>query len=348
MYSGNDYFREDLQSCASSIVGIDALANKKILITGATGLIGSFLVDELLYLNEKYGYGITVFALARDEMRLKNRFSSHLNDSSLKFVIGDVTGAIQLDEEVDFMIHAAGDGFPAAFREHPFETMTPAVIGTVNLLEYAQCHNVKRFLYLSSGEVYGVSGNENHPFQEDEAGSLDSMNVRSCYPNAKKCAETLCASFYAEYGLECVVARLSHTYGACVSVHDNRATVQFMDNAVRGRDIVLHSRGTQVRSYTYVADAVSGLLSVLLNGNAGEAYNIANSASQTTVVGIAEKIAQVSGVNVTYELPDKTVKKELTPIEYAVLDASKLGQLGWKAAYDIEHGVKNMYHTYGA
>lgn len=342
MYIGNEIYRKDLETALHSTVNCRALFHKSVLVTGATGLIGSFLVDLLMYANRQEDAGIHVYALARNEETLRTRFTSIREMPELHFVVQDVTEPLRLKEHVDYIVHAAGDGFPSAFREHPVETMTPAVLGTWQLLQYAKEAGLERFLYLSSGEVYGKSVGESQAFTETETGNIDSMDVRACYPMAKCCAETLCVSFTEQYRVPTVIARLSHTYGANVSECDNRATAQFMKNAVAGQDIVLHSPGKQLRSYTYVADCVSGLLTVLLNGTSGEAYNIANAASRVTVAEFAGIVAEKSGRQCIYEQPTDAEKKELTPIEYAVLASDKLEHLGWNGRYDISAGIEHM------
>lgn len=342
MYIGNETYRKDLETSLHGIVNYRELFHKSVLVTGATGLIGSFLVDLLLYADQQENAGIRVYALARNKDALCARFASVQKMPELHFLVQDVTEPLQLTGHVDYIIHAAGDGFPSAFREHPVETMTPAVLGTWQLLRHAKEMGIKRFLYLSSGEVYGKAVGEAQAFTEADTGNIDSMDVRSCYPMAKRCAETLCVSFMEQYQVSVVIARLSHTYGANVSSRDNRATVQFMKNALAGQDIVLHSSGKQLRSYTYVADCVSGVLTILLNGRAGEAYNVANAASRVTIAEFAEMVAQKSGRQCKMEQPTAFEKKELSPIEYAVLASDKLEDLGWTGQYDISDGISNM------
>ena len=342
MYIENEIYREDLMTALHSTVNYRKLFHKSILVTGATGLIGSFLVDLFMYANRQENAGIQIYALARNEKTLCTRFASVREMPELHFVVQDVTEPLQLKERMDYIIHAAGDGFPSAFREYPVETMTPAVLGTWQLLQYAKEAEIERLLYLSSGEVYGKSVGKVQAFTETETGNIDSMDVRSCYPIAKRCAETLCVSFTEQYRISTAIARLSHTYGANVSARDNRATVQFMKNAIAGQDIVLHSPGKQLRSYTYVADCVSGLLTVLLNGTSGEAYNVANAVSRVTVADFARIVAEKSGRQCVFEQPSDSEKKELTPIEYAVLASDKLEGLGWSSKYDISVGVSRM------
>lgn len=347
MYLQSENYRADLKNALYGTVNAQKLYHKSILITGATGLIGSFAADMLLYVNRTENAEIEIYLLARDEKRLRERFASSLDEKRLHFVIQDVVNPLELNEAVDYIIHAAGDGFPAAFREHPVETMMPALLGTYQLLQYA-LHNAKKntvqkFLYVSSGEVYGKILGMEHAFREKECGYLDSMSVRSCYPMAKRCAETLCVSFGAQYHIPVVAVRPSHVYGACTSINDNRATVQFLNDAAAGKNIILHSAGKQMRSYTYVADCVSGIFTALLNGTDGEAYNIANADSRVTVVGFAEILAKKANVECVMKEPDMNEKQEQTPIEYAVLDSSKLELFGWKGQYDIEKGIKNMF-----
>lgn len=343
MYLKSKIYQEDLKNALTGAVNIKALYHKSILVTGATGLIGSFLADLLLYANKTEDAGIEICLLARDKRRFEERFASNLGVRKLHCVFQDVVNPLDLPISPDYIIHAASDGFPAAFREHPVETMAPALFGTYQLLQYARENGTQKFLYVSSGEIYGKTSKIGHAFKEEDGGVLDSMSVRSCYPEAKRCAETLCASFKEQYHVPAGVVRLSHTYGACTSAHDNRATVQFLKRALEGKDIVMNSVGKQMRSYTYVADCVSGILTVLLNGVAGEAYNIANRASQVTIAEFARILAEKAGVNCMMKEPDVCEKREHTPIEYAVLDSGKLERLGWHGQYDIHKGIKNMY-----
>lgn len=346
MYLQNEIYQADLINAWNAAVNIQKLCHTSILITGATGLIGSFAADMLLYANRTKDADIEIYLLGRDEKRLKERFASSLDEKRLHFIIQDVVNPLELDIAVDYIIHAAGDGFPAAFREHPVETMTPALFGTYRLLQYAmhtaKKNVLKKFLYVSSGEVYGKISGIEHAFTENECGYLDSMSVRSCYPMAKRCAETMCVSFAKQYQAPVVIVRPSHIYGACTSIHDNRATVQFLNAAIIRKDITLHSAGKQMRSYTYVADCVSGIFTVLLNGMNAEAYNIANAVSRVTIVEFANVLSKKAGVNCIIKKPDGNENKEHTPIEYAVLDSAKLEALGWQGQYDIETGIEHM------
>lgn len=343
MYYSSNLYREDLEIAYNSITDVEKLFQKNILVTGVTGLIGGFLIDELFWMNENKNANIEIYCLGRDYDRIALRFQSHLNDKMFHIITQDVTNSIIIDTNIDYIVHAAGDGYPEAFKERPVETMLPAFIGTYQLLQMARkCKNPK-FLYVSSGEVYGKNVSFERAFNESDIGSVDSMSVRSCYPIAKKAAETLCVSFNQEYGVKSVIARLGHIYGATTNVKDNRATVQFLQNAVNNVNICMYSKGIQLRSYTYVADCVAGLLTILTKGKSSEVYNVANTKSSVSVVEFAEMLSIEAGVGIEIHEPNNEQIKQLTPIEYAVLDSRKLEMLGWTNKYSIQKGINHMY-----
>ncbi len=341
MYVENNRYKEDLEAAMTSVPGFEQFYGKSFLITGATGLIASFIIDLLLYANDTTEAGIRIFALGRDRDKLSERYASYHGREELQFVVQDVCEPLDMGQRVDYIIHAAGNGYPASFRENPVGTMTPALFGTFYLLEYARRYNITRFLYISSGEVYGQAAEGITAFKEDYSGYVDCMSTRSCYPTAKRAAETLCSSYYSQYGVDAVVARPCHTYGPNTTTKDNRANVQFINNVLRGEDIVLKSAGRQTRSYTYIADSASGILTVLLKGETGEAYNIANSKARVTIAEYAAIVARVGHCNCVFENPDELEKAEFSPITYAVLDSAKLESLGWSGRYSVEEGIRH-------
>jgi len=332
-------YKNDLNNAIDSTVHFGKLFNKSVLITGITGLIGGFIVDILLYANETLDANIEIYGLARNEKKARKRFA-YTNSKRLHYLIQDVCQPINLKASINYIIHAAGDGYPEAFRVRPVETMTPALLGTINTLELAKEKQATAYILISSGEVYGSPTTDNRPFKETDMIMAAGMSTRSCYPVGKQAAETLCTSYNEEYNVNAKVARLSHTYGPFTAATDNRASTQFINNAINGQDIILLSKGNQIRSYTYIADAASGILTVLLNGKNGEAYNIANSDSTVSLAQFAQKLADISKVNCRFEIPSDLQKQEETPISYAVLDATKLTTLGWKGKYEIKDGLK--------
>ena len=311
-YYKDEVYKKDVETALSSIINAERLKNKRVLVTGASGLIGSFIADVLL---QAGGY---VFVAGRNKATLNERFPGA---NVLQY---DLAKEIEFDESFDYIIHAAGYGHPAAFREDPVGILLNSVNGTAQMLNYAIAHDVKRFLYVSSGEVYG---------------SVNSASFRACYPIGKQAGENLCASFFYKYGLDTVIARLCHIFGPGASEQDNRATAQFFRNAKNKEDIVLKSKGEQRRSYLYVADSASAILTLLTTGESGKSYDIASDDSIITIAELADSIAKLAGVKVVFDLPNDIEKQEQTPINEQVLDGEELTKLGWKSRYNLSEGV---------
>ena len=302
----------------------DKLSGCNILVTGGTGLIGSCLVDNLM-MNPYKDY--QVFAMGRNQNRATSRFNRFNEDPTFHFLSGDVTEPLRSDTPFHYIIHAASNGSPNFFVNNPVEVMKSNLNGVSTLIEYGLRHDLKRFLYVSSGEVYGV--NEAKVLDENSYGYVDILNTRSCYPSSKRAAETLAMCYAGEYGVDVVVARPCHTYGPYFTESDNRVYAQFIRNVLNNQDIVMKSAGTQYRSWCYVEDCVNALLYILLKGKSGEAYNIADKSSVVTIRELAEMIAHIAGRKVVMQLPSDYEKKEFTPIKRAVFDTSKIEALGW-------------------
>ena len=333
-------YNQDLLKSIKHIISIEKLKKTSILITGATGTIGSFLVDLLAEYNNSDSAEIKIFAAGRNLERLAECFNT-IKDYGITYIEYDLLKSIDFSFHVDYIIHAAGNAFPAAFTNNPVETLFGTIYGTYNILNFARHNNAKRVLYISSGEVYGQGDVSIPSYKENYCGYVDPVSPRSCYPNGKRTAETLCASFLQEYNLNCVIARLCHTYGPTITKDDNRANVQFFRNVLNGEDIKLKSVASQLRSYNYIADCASAILSVLTTGKSGEAYNIANKDSQCTVAEFASYVAAISGQKVVFSEPDEVDRNNQSPIAKQVLNTEKLDLLGWKGCFSIEDGISH-------
>ena len=292
----------------------------------------------LFYLNNEYDYGMRIILAGRDERRMAKRFSFFADKQAYQFVFFDATETAEIPLHVDYIIHGASNANPAAYVKEPVETMLSNITGTNSLLKSASKAGVKRLLYISSSEVYGKKvGNE--PFIETDYGFVDILSARSCYPSAKRAAETLCVAYGMEYGLDTVVVRPGHIYGPQITDSDNRASAQFTRCAVNDKDIVMKSKGTQLRSYCYSIDCASAILTVMLNGTAGEAYNISNCASIVSIAEIAQEFARAAHRQVIYELPEESEKKGYNQMRNSSLNSNKIESLGWHAVFSLQEGV---------
>lgn len=343
MYSlyENELYRDELKRAAGDKnIPWGQLERTKVLITGATGLMGSFLVDLLMYKNICNKSGITVYALGRDLEKAKRRFFHHFSEELFHFVEQDVCDSIRLEEGADYIIHGASPSHPRFFAQDPVGTMLANFSGMHQVLRYALQCNSKRVLYLSSGEVYGEPDAAEKAMDEQYSGSIDCMNARACYPSSKRAAETLCVSYARQYGVDAVVARPCHVYGPSMTDDDSRAIAQFIRNALWKKDIIMKSLGTQVRSHCYVSDCVRGILTILLKGEKEKAYNIADSDSTASIWELAELAASVAGTRVIMGLPDTQEKKGYSVFSRAVLAPERLEQLGWHADIALREGIE--------
>ena len=238
------------------------------------------------------------------------------------------------------MLHLASNTHPMQYAEDPIGTITTNIIGIQNMLDFAAAHETERVAFASSNEIYGENRGDVELFQEDYCGYINCNIMRAGYPESKRCGEALCQAYIAQKNLDVVIPRLTRSYGPTMLMSDTKAISQFIRKGVNREDIVLKSAGTQFYSYTYVSDAVSGLLTVLLKGKKGEAYNIADARSDITLKELAEMIAGIAGRKVVFELPDSVEASGYSRATKARLDGSKLQALGWKAQYSIGEGLE--------
>lgn len=334
-----DGYLRDLVRIQDVIPNISLLKEKSILITGAGGLIGSAIVDFLIELNDLQKYKINIYIAGRNYEKIKNRFEERMDRSDIHYIEYDACLPIHFEKKVDYLIHGASNANPAAYDSQPVETMLANFIGIQNLLEYVHICGVDRILYISSSEIYGKKEN-NLSYKEEDYNFLDILNPRACYPSSKRAAETLCAAYQKEYNINAVIVRPGHVYGPTMTPQDTRAASQFAKNIVDGKNITMKSAGTQLRSYCYVLDCVSAIITVLLNGKRGEAYNISNPESIVTIKDLAKCFAEVGNRNIEFEIPTVTETASYNLMNNSSLNSTKLQDLGWYGLFNMEDGVR--------
>lgn len=330
MTGKNPIFFEDVESVANaSFIPWERLRNATLFITGATGLIGTSVIRCLHYVNRKMNLNLSVFALVRNERKAAERFADEINAGFLKVVRGSVEEFPGVDkkERIDYVIHAAAQTGSREFVVHPVETIRTAVGGTMNLLEFARERNVKGFVYLSSMEVYGYP-EKGHRVTENEIGALSPLTIRNSYPISKIMSEALCCAYATEYGVPAKICRLTQTFGPGVHENDERIFAYFARCVQEKKNIVLKTTGETEHSYLYTTDAVTALLTIMLKGEPGKAYNAANEETYCSIAEMAQRVALDAGISVEYSLQDAAINGFPNTL-YMDLDTSALRALGW-------------------
>ena len=338
----NELYMDDISYVAALNLPWEKLQDKSLMLSGATGMIGSFLVDVVLEKNLVDGLNCTVYALGRNEEKAKARFSKFAADPHFVFIPYDVKLPFERRDlgTVDYILHLASNTHPMQYSTDPIGTITTNIIGVQNLLDFAVEHHATRFAFASSNEIYGENRGDVEFFDESYCGYINSNTMRAGYPESKRCGEALCQAYKTQKGLDVVIPRPTRSYGPTMLMSDTKAISQFIKKSILGEDIVLKSAGTQYYSYTYVSDAVSGILTVLLKGKSGEAYNIAEEHSDIMLKDLATIIASIVGKKVVFEIPDAVEAAGYSTATKARLDGHKLQALGWKPKYDIKTGME--------
>lgn len=340
MYIKHEIYSADVASVAGENLPWEKLAGKSLLLTGATGLIGTLLLDVLMKKNRGENLNVKVFAAGRNEKVAAERFADYFDDKNFSFVKLDVNAPIADDFHVDFIIHAASNSQNRLFAADPVNTIMANILGTYNLLEYGVKSKVERFVFVSSGDSYGKPLNEDDIFDENYCGYINPNTLRAGYPEAKRAGEALCQAYISKYNLDVVIARPCRIYGPTMRLDDSKAMSEFIMNGVRGEDIVLKSQGLPKFSYCYGADCVSGILYCLLKGTCGEAYNVSDSSEILSLREIAEYVSSLAGKKVIFQLPDEVQAKGFLKVLKVVLSNDKLRGLGWTPKDDTRSGVK--------
>ena len=327
---------EELTRIASLDLPYEKLDGKTVAITGAGGLVGNYLMRALDAVRRAHDLNLNLIALCRSPERARAQLKGVENLTCLEY---DATRPLTANFRADYILHAAANAHPLAFSTDPVGTMQANILGTMQLLEHIR-ETGGRFILFSTGEIYGERPNLPGGFDEHSFGSIDPMNPRACYPESKRAAETLCAAYAQQHGVDALAARLTYIYGATITAQNSRADAQFLRRALAGEDIILKSEGTQIRSYCYAADAASALLTLMFRGEAAQAYNIANPDCTASIREYAETLADLANTRVIFDLPPEEERRGYSAVTRAVLNPAKLLSLGWRAEYDLREGLR--------
>lgn len=334
-------WKNDIEEVITTLPELEKFLGQSILITGSTGLICSSVVDVLIHWNERNHDKINILVAGRDKNKIISRYSQYIENPWFSIIPYNASNANNsLPTKIDYIIHGASNASPNHIVDEPVETMLSNFLGTRELLEYCRINHTKRFLFISSSEVYGKKS-DLHPSKEDEYGGIDILKSRSSYSVGKCASETLCASYYDEYGVESSIIRPGHIYGPTAMVSDNRVSSAWAYNVAKGENIVMKSNGSQIRSYCYCLDSASAILQVLLKGESVKAYNISNPESVISIKQMAELLVKSANVKLEFEIPTEFEKKGFNPMSNSSLDSTELQALGWKGLFNAERGFSH-------
>lgn len=338
----NHIIQEDMKEIYGRDIPWEKLKNKTIFITGAYGMLVSYIVFLCIYLNEIWNYKITLVLAVRSQEKLEKRFGSYLDKEYIKIYLKDINEPICWDGEINYIIHGASLASSQYYASRPIDVILPNVSGTIQLLKLAEKKSVEGFLLFSSGEIYGKVDSSISVITEESMGTADTLNLRNCYCESKRMAEMLCYSWFCQKHIPIKIARICHTYGPTMDVeNDTRVFSSFVNDIINNRNIIMKSDGSVKRPFCYIADATAGFFRILLEGADGEAYNLCNSDEFLSIRQLAEILVNLyPKKNLKVEMRIENENNMISQREESegLISNTKLKALGWSCKYDTKSG----------
>lgn len=334
----NQILKDDLKRIIDLDIQWDKLKDSTVMITGASGMVGTYITRTLLELNELRNMNIHVVGVVRNPKKIPVDIAQN---EAFSVYVHDVSKEFEYDGKIDYLIHAASPASPSIMKNDPVGTVAANTLGAFYSLKLANEKKSKGYMFISSREIYGQPYPKQSVFSEDTYGFVNPLDPRSCYPEGKKAAETMCMSYKQQFGLNVKIARLAHTYGPGMSIYDGRVQADFLKNVLFNEDIVLKSEGLSVRTYTYIADAVAGMFYILLNSD-DVVYNIGDENGKVSIRELAQLLVDINpekNLKLVFDIP-KDSNTGCAPFTDGILSSAKLRLLGWNPANTIEDGFK--------
>lgn len=332
----NNILYQDAENIIKQNIDWSKLKGTKVLVTGASGMLGSYITRTLCLLKEKSNWDIEVYALVRNPQKVPE----DLKDK-VRIIQQSVAEPIDTEVKFDYIFHAASPASPLIMKDDPVGTIAANTLGAYYTLDLAHKSSAKGYLFISSREIYGQPYEGQNEFTEDTYGFVDPLSPRSCYPEGKKAAETMCASFAQQYGLNTKIARLAHTYGPGMSIDDGRVQADFLRDIVNNRDIVLKSEGRPIRTYTYISDAVAAIFYILLEAEE-MTYNISSPEAAVSIRQLAETLVDAypeRNLRLVFDIPKEQKNTGAAPFTLGILSSKKLNDIGWQPQYSLKEGL---------
>lgn len=338
----DDIVQDDLKTICAQSIDWEKLKNTTVLITGVTGMLATYMGYTIHYLNETAHLGIRAILTYRNKEKLDKKFAGLLACEDLAFVPQDVVVPMKIEGPVDWIIHAASNASPRYIRQDPVGIINANTRGTQELLNLAKEKRVKGFHFLSTREVYGQAPSNIASISENDFGALQILEARSCYPESKRLAETLIRSYSDQYQVPFTISRIAHSYGPGMSIaQDGRIMSDLISNVVNKQDIVLKSSGEAIRAFCYIADSVAAIFMIMLNGENGEAYNVANEDEPLSIASLAKKLVSLfpdRNLRVIFQIPN-IPDASYAKFKRVPLSTEKLQKLGWKKKINLDEGI---------